>query len=811
MGFSICLHGQTEKSVNSSRISPSQSFNVQGYKSAMQQVKVLKENQALQKSDLDQSWNLVGGLNLGGSVTELFAPRLGGDTIYAGAANGGVFRTEDGGLNWQPLFDDQVFLSVSSILSLPSNDSVLLVGTGDINFSDPSYVGDGVYKSTDYGNTWTNIGLNAMGVVAELSVNPSNENEIIAACLGSPFEKNNNRGVYKSIDGGLTWQQTLFVSDSSGVVDISRSKQNPNVLYAANYNRMLQVGKRVHTGPDTKLYKSIDGGDTWQLVNLNLPYTINGRMGVEIAPSNEDYVYVIVAQNNGKGLLVLGSTDGGVSWQILKDDPSYEDIFDYHPYLNKPWEFTRIYVDPLDEEHIVMPGMDIWSSTNAGLSWDKVSEWFRINSTSCIHDVLFDDNSTYKVASIHGVFENSGLEWHPLGYLPITQYYDVISLSSYPDFYMGAAKDIGLVYGSEQNNQAWKREHYYPENSAYSVFANDTNNYVYSTALSLKSKTSDLFEFPDNLPFHTNPAVHYFNISGQLLFGSDRLNEVSNLPNAFYSILSNDLTNNQGLQSEFHTLTEIEVGLQNTNVVYTGSTDGKIFESSNFQNGPASFVDLTSGSFLTQKYVTDIKLSYENLNVVYASFNGYFNSDSTSFLFRKTANSNTWVDISGDLPPIGVNSICIANGTTDSVLFIGTDAGVFITQNAGTNWTYLGMDMPIIAVTDLEIDYASQKLIAATFGRSMYTYDISFLNLVTPPLAVEQEMTAEFILYPNPATDKLHVSGVENESYLILNTLGEQIRKGELKGEGEIGLQNLSSGVYFLKIGQSTKRFVISR
>ncbi|MDX1446867.1 hypothetical protein, partial [Lishizhenia sp.] len=765
--FSVFLYGQKEEAVFSSRISPNQSFNTQGYKSAMRHVKQMKDNQALQKSDLDQSWDLIGGLNLGGSVNELYSSRLGSDTIYIGSANGGVFRSENGGVSWQPLFDDQVFLSVSTIQSLPSNDSVLFVGTGDVNFSDPSYVGDGVYKSTDYGNTWVNLGLNDVGVVAELSVNPSNENEIIAACLGSPFEKNNKRGIYRSTDGGITWQQKLLVSDSSGVVDISRSKQDPNILYAANYNRMLQFGKRVHTGVDTKLYKSIDGGDTWQLVNLNLPYTINGRIGVEIAPSNDDYVYVVVAQNNGAGLLLLASFDGGQSWQIRKNDALFFNAYGYDFYNFQPWELTSVYVDPLNEEHVVMPGLEIWSSTDAGLTWEKKSEWFRENSTSHIHDVLFDGNSSFKVASIHGVFENSGVEWLPLGYLPITQYYDVTPLSDYPNFYMGAAQHIGIVYGDELNNQNWSRDPYFPGHTAYKVFANDTLSYVYSTGSKLKSKTVDLFEFPNNLAIHTNPAVHYINGSGRLLFGSDRLNVVSNLPNTFYSILSNDLTNNLGGQNTFHSLSEVEIGLYSNNVVYTGSTDGKIFESSNIQNGPASFVDLTPGSPLPQKYVTDIKLSYENLNVVYASFNGYFNSDSASYLFRKTANSNTWIDISGDLPPIGINSICIANGTSDSVIFVGTDAGVFITQNTGLNWTYLGTDMPVIAVMDVEIDYENEKLIAGTFGRSMYSYDISFLNLVTPPLSTVEKITNELTLYPNPAQDMLFVLGVENQSYQV--------------------------------------------
>lgn len=459
----------------------------------------------------------------------------------------------------------------------------------------------------------------------------------------------------------------------------------------------MKFGRRIHTGPDTKLYKSVDGGDTWQEVNLPLNYSINGRIGVEIAPSNDDYVYVVVAQNNGEGVLLLASEDGGQNWSIRKNDPFFHNAYGYDFYNYRQWEMANVFVDPMDAEHIVMSGLDIWSSNNGGVTWEKESEWFRENSTSHIHDVLFDESSGFHVASIHGVFQNSGIDWLPLGYLPITQYYDVLPLFNYTNYYMGSAKDIGVVYGSSQNNQNWFREHYYPNNSAFKVFATDTLNYVYAKENELRSSNATLFSFPTNLVMNPNPAVDYQFSSGQLLFGSDRLNEISNLPNTFYSILSNDLTNNQGGQSSFRTLSVVERSALNPNVVYTGSTDGKVFESSNIQNGPASFTDLTSVTSLPVKYVTDLKLSFENINVLYASFNGYFNSDSTSYLFRKTPNSNTWIDISGDLPNIGVNSICIANGTSDSVLFVGTDGGVFITQNAGVNWFYLGVDMPTIA------------------------------------------------------------------------------------------------------------------
>lgn len=805
------LFSQQTNNINSSRIHQSHNFSSEKYKSALQSIQEIKHNQISMKTDIDENWEFIGGMNVGGRVNELYSPKLGGDTIYVGTANGGAFRSVDAGISWAPIFDDQVFLSVSSITGIPSNDSVLYLGTGDINFSDPSYIGNGVYKSEDYGATWNNSGLTEMGVIAELSVNPTNENELIAACLGNPFEKNNNRGVYKSNDGGQSWQQTLFVSDSSGVVDISRSTQNPDILFAANFNRMVQFGKRIHAGLDTKLYKSTDGGDTWTEVQLNIPTTINGRIGVEIAPSNDNYIYVTIAQNSGKGCLVLLSTDGGNSWQTIKDDNDYDQNLALHPYLNRSWEFFRVYVNPLNEEHIVLPGLDVWTSNNAGLNWNRESEYFRYNSTACIHDVLFDENNDFIVASAHGVFYQNGVDWLPTGHLPITQFYDIDNLENQNGYYMGAAEDVGLAYGNTQDMFAWQRDRYYPENNTYKIFAEDTSDYFYTNEFGLSNKTNVLFEFQDDPTLGSNPGSHYSITLGSFVFGSNRVNGVSNLPNQNFQIHSNPLVSNNANQNEFYSISEIERSVLNPSKMYTGSTNGKIYTSSNFLNGPASFSDISNGTILPNKTVSDIKLSYQDDDKVFVAYNGYFNSDTSAYLFTTNNGGGFWYDISGDLPNIGINSICIANGTADSVLFVATDGGVFISQNAGQNWNYLGTNMPVIAVKDIEIDYQEQKLIAGTFGRSMYSYDISFLNLVEPALGITEENLSSIQLYPNPAQNQIYISGSDAESFIIMNTMGKMVMQGNLNINQAIYINTLSSGVYFIKVRQSTKRFVISR
>ena len=236
--------------------------------------------------ELSLDWQQEGPGNIGGRVDVLTMSPTDQNIIYAGATNGGVFKTTDGGVNWNPIFDDQPYLAIGAITLDPENESIIYVGTGDRNFTGVSFIGNGVYKSTDAGSTWTSMGLEETGAVTEIIVDPTNSDRVFASTLGNPHVKTFDRGIYRSDDAGATWTNKLIVTDSSGIVDLIMDPSNPNILYASGYNRMRNYYGYTIVGTQARIYKSVNGGDSWVELGGGLPTGNECRIGLAI--SNED-------------------------------------------------------------------------------------------------------------------------------------------------------------------------------------------------------------------------------------------------------------------------------------------------------------------------------------------------------------------------------------------------------------------------------------------------------------------------------------------------------------------------------------------
>ena len=386
------------------------------------QMKVYNTNFKNQtKSISSLTWNVEGPGNIGGRFNCLAVHPTNSNIIYAGAATGGIFKTTDGGTTWSPIFDNQPYLAIGSITIDANNPNTIWVGTGDANISGLCYIGDGIYKSTDGGNTWTNMGLNDQHVFSKIIIDPTNSNIIYAATMGQPFVRDNNRGLYKSIDGGTTWNSILFVHDDAGIIDLVINPNNTQILYAASYNRIRNNQERLMHGPQSKIWKTTDGGTTWNPLTNGLPNFPVSRIGLTIYPSNPNILYTVIADSTQYFQGIYKTTDGGTSWlpvDITSLDPSC--------YNGYGWYFGKIYVNPSNSNQIYVLGVDSYTTSNNGLTWNAATPpWYMYIVHGDQHFMHFIDGNTILLCTDGGIYETTDncINWTDIENIPVNQVY----------------------------------------------------------------------------------------------------------------------------------------------------------------------------------------------------------------------------------------------------------------------------------------------------------------------------------------------------------------------------------------------------
>jgi photosystem II stability/assembly factor-like uncharacterized protein len=364
-------------------------------------------------------WEFSGPVNIGGRITDIEISLTEAQTYYVGAASGGIFKTIDGGANWTPIFDDQEMLSIGDIEISKNNSNVLWVGTGEVNAGGGSlaYDGDGMYKSEDGGITWQSKGLPNMGSIGKVLIDPNNDDIVYVGAMGPLFKNDSNRGVYKTTDGGNTWQQKLFVSDSTGIIDMAIHPTNGNILYAASWERVRRPNRRDYGGETSRLYKSINGGDTWTIMTNGLPVTPleKGRLSINISQSNPNVLYSRYTDANGSIIGVYRTADGGDSWQEMNS--SQLTNVGFH------WWFRGIYVDPLNENIIYNVDFEVQKSIDGGANWTPAFPNVHVDQ----HALAFNPSVPGEVllGNDGGLYysTNDGLTSVKDNTLPITQFY----------------------------------------------------------------------------------------------------------------------------------------------------------------------------------------------------------------------------------------------------------------------------------------------------------------------------------------------------------------------------------------------------
>lgn len=791
------------------------------YFNAMQEKKVMQQ---MDNPSSALTWSPNGPYNIGGRITAIAVNPSNPNIIILGAAAGGIFKTTNGGLNWTAKTDEWPSLSVGSLIMNPSNPNIIYCGTGEGNSAIDVYPGFGVLKSTDMGETWNLSGLTDALHIPSMDIHPLNPNIIYASVMA--FRSfGQNKGIYKSTNAGVNWSRVLFVSDSTSGVDVKVSPDDLNIVYAAMWERIRTPPSISKTGGiSSGLYRSSNGGTSWQQLGVSegIPASTSttGRISIAVARSNPNFVYSIYKTTTGNNISgVYKSTNKGLNWTTMSMSGLESSGFD--------WYFGLLEVDPTNPTTLYAGSVDVFRSTN-GSSWVNLTNSYSgtfdqqhpdqhvlwINPASPANLIVGNDGGLFKTAT-------GNAPWTKSYDLPITQFYatDIDYLN--PLRKIGGSQDNGskITYDGTVDN--WEVIYGGDGFTAHVDYTN--SNIIYCTSqngglgrstnngVSFQSITAGLSgRFNWSTPYmldRQDPAILY--VGSHMLFRSTNRG-------TSWSAISGDLT--RGPNGRLGTITCISnavVGSQR--VIYTGTDDAKISVTT---NSGTNWSDVTGS--LPQRYVTDVLCDKRNPAIAYVTLSGFNVDEKNTHIYRTTNYGASWINISGNLLNVPVNSI-IVDEVRDSVLFIGCDAGVYYTTNLGASWAILGTGLPNAPVFDINYHPVSQILCAGTHGRSMY--EISTANL---PIGIigTSEIAEKFSLgqnYPNPFNPKTNIKfSIPKADYVRLKVydikgsevallLNKNIPKGEYTYEFDAG--NLPSGVYFYTLKTekfySTKKMIL--
>ncbi len=769
---------------------------------AFKKDKISQQNSMLRNGQIETPWEFCGTTNVGGRVTDIEMTSGNPSIIYVGAASGGIFKSADDGVTWSPIFDDALNLSIGDFALASSNEDIIYVGTGEPNAGGGSlaYDGNGVYKSTDGGDNWTHLGLENIGSVGKVIIDPNDPNKCFVGAMGYLFENNDDRGVFRTEDGGNSWEKVLFVNDSTGVIDMAIHPTNPDTLYAATWERIRKVDRRSYGGPSSGIYRSVDGGDTWEEMTNGLP-TSSGRIGLAISESNPEVLYAFYTNgNSGFTQGIFKTTDHGENWSALGAN-GVTDV----PYM---WWFSKIYVDPTDADVVYLSGFNMHKSTNGGNSWGEIFIQTHVDQHAVCIDPL--NNDRVIIGNDGGVYlsENGGNSYEKLNGLPITQFYTCELDYSFPERLYGGTQDNGTNRTLTGNVDDWDR--IYGGDGFRALVDPLDNSYVYAESQygNFRRSTNGGSSFMPgtsgissgdrknwNTPVAFNP-----NDPSILYYGANRLYKTTNRA-AYWSVISPDLTTNPSQNNlVYGTITTISVSPADENIFWIGTDDGNVQVT---ENGGSNW-SLVSAT-LPNRWVTSVEADPEDANSAYVTFSGFRYGENIGHVYKTTDLGNNWTDITGDLPDIPINDIIATPLFGD--LYIATDIGVFYSINDGINWELLGTEMPNVVITDLDYHPPTNILLAATYGRGMYKIS---LEEITSIAELEEKQSFDAKAFPNPFSTQTTLKfSLENQQLISIEMFsgtGILIKKvfdGYLN-QGthnfNIDLSSFPTGIYFCTI-----------
>ena len=676
---------------------------------------------------------------------------------YVAAASGGLWKTTNHGLTFAPIFDEGGSYSLGCVTVDPKNSGVVWLGTGENQAQRAIGWGDGIYKSTDAGKTWKRMGLAHSEHLAKILIDPRDSSTVLVASQGPLFGPGGDRGLYKTSDGGLTWKPILQIGENTGVTDVAADPRNFDVLYAAAYQRRRHTSVIVAGGPESAIYKSNDGGKTWNKLTAGIPTVDKGRIALAVSPQRPDVVYATITtnrQNRQSGF--YRSEDGGAHWLKMSDyivqDPEY---------------YGEIYADPFQFDRVYTMDMAIHVTSDGGRTL-PVAGW-QIHSDN--HSLTFDpgDPNHLLVGNDGGLYEtyDHGLSWRHFNNIPVTQFYRVSVDNGLPFYNLyGGTQDNGSQgVPSRTINRAGIRTSDWMSTGGGDGFQSRADwadpDTVYTCSQQINCVRLDLktgestpirprVDDPKlrsrwDIAFIVSPHVHTrLYIAGNRLMRSDDRG-------ATWRLISGDLTRNldrdtipvmgrlwgadavwkNAFTDQFGTATALAESPLREGLLFVGTDDGLIQIS---EDGGATWRKCESFPGVPDMtYVTHVIPSPVDANTVFATLNDFHRGNFKPYVLKSVDLGRTWTSIGGDLRADDPVWSLAQDQVDPNLLFVGTEFGLSFTVDGGRHWTPLQSGLPTIAIRDLEIQRRESDLAAASFGRGFFVLDdFAALRQITP-------------------------------------------------------------------------------
>ncbi len=692
------------------------------------------------------SFRSVGPAWASGRIADITVNPSNHSEIYAAIASGNIWKSDNNGTTWKPVFDKYGAYSIGCIVIDPNNHNVVWAGTGENNHQRALGWGDGVYRSDDAGASWKNMGLKESRQIGGIAIDPRNSDVIYVAAEGSVWGPGGERGLYKSINGGLAWEKILNISENTGINNVVLDPRNPDIIYATSEQRRRHIGLKISGGPESAVYRSTNGGMTFDKIMKGLPSGDIGGMGIAISPVNPDVLYLIVeAQGESGGF--YRTMNRGASWERMN---SYHASGQY---------YNKIICDPKDVDRVFSLDTYTQVTNDGGKTFSRVSnEGRHVDDHAMWIDP--DDTRHFYIGGDGGIYEtwDNGANFIFKSNLPVTQFYRVAVDNSYPFYY---------IYGGTQDNNSFGG----PSASTSNGVTNDDwfvtqggdgfwvaidptdPNIVYTESqygnasrfdrksgqsISIKPFPGEgeltyrwNWDTPILISPHNNKRIY---IAANFLFRSE--DQGSN-----WKTISPDLTRNENRDnfkvmdkywptdavaknkstSLWGTIVSLTESKVQKDLLYTGSDDGMISVS---EDGGSNWKMIKTFPGVPEyTYVSDIMADKFNADIVYATFNNHQRDDFKPYVLKSTDKGKSWTSITANLPANGPAHTIEQDHLNPNLLFLGTEFSFYVSFDAGASWTEFNKGLPAIPVRDIAIQERENDLVIATFGRGFYVID----------------------------------------------------------------------------------------
>lgn len=801
------------------RIYPQGSIKEESFISAM---RMARDMHMTASSRTTVNWQFGGPLNIGGRITDIEMPVGSYSTIYIGSASGGLFKTTNGGNSWANVFISSATLPIGDIAIDPDNENVIWAGTGEANASSQSVRGDGIYKSVDGGTTWQNMGLEQSAYFGRIIVDHSNSNKVFAAVCGNLYTPDANRGIYRTLDGGNTWQNVLFVNDSVSGIDLVQHPTNPNILYAAMWERMRGLNYRRSFGEGSGIWKSTDGGNSWTELSGGLPQSdAVGRVGLAISTSSPEVLYAFIDMEFE--VAVYKTEDNGQNWS-RQNDGAIQGMSS-----NFGWYFGQIRVNPENPDMVYVLGVDLYYSANGGQSWTQLAGYFNNDVIHVDHHALYIHPETGRILEGNdgGLYfsDDFGFNWTKINNLPLTQFYDISFDFLNPERIYGGTQDNNTIRTTTGEVDDW--EAILGGDGFYSLVDYTNPNIIYAEYQygQLHKSTnggywmnyiSDAWA-SDRVNWSAPVIMHPENPT-TLYFGSHRVWKSTNGGNSWNAVTGDITDGDDG--TSYHTITTLAISPINPNIVLAGTDDGNVHITT---NGGSTWTNINSG--LPDRWITRVATDPFNEDIIYVTCSGFRWDETLPHVFKSEDLGESWVPISGNLPELPVNTF-IADPTREGRLFAGTDGGMFWSKDGGANWESLNGNLGNIIIMSMKIHPEANYLLIGTYGLGSYKLDLAELTIST----INHDTPNTFLQITSTYPQPFNLNSSSNLIFNVnaVNSSAAQVRAMDINGKVvfeddtfmlkkgtniyTLNGKHLKPGIYFLEVrtdkGKCTTKFI---